>query len=98
MTRRNDRRLTPAAVRPVRNREQWLRHGDPHRRQRSTVERVDGRGTVTLPADYVVTHVRLGYAATEHGHQGDTVDVGIALASRATTHRGLYVATTRGRR
>ena len=42
-------------------------------------------------------HVRLGYAATEHGHQGDTVDVGIALVSTATTHRGLYVGMTRGR-
>ena len=42
-------------------------------------------------------HVRLGYAATEHGHQGDTVDVGIALASSTTSHRGLYVAVTRGR-
>ena len=41
--------------------------------------------------------MRLGYAATEYGHQGDTVDVGIALASGTTTHRGLYVATTRGR-
>ena len=53
--------------------------------------------TVTLPAEYVTEHVRLGYAATEHGHQGDTVDVGIALTSAATTHRGLYVAATRGR-
>jgi hypothetical protein len=41
--------------------------------------------------------VRLGYAATEHGHQGDTVDVGITLVSTATTHRGLYVGMTRGR-
>ena len=41
--------------------------------------------------------MRLGYAATEHGHQGDTVDVGIALVSTATTHRGLYVGMTRGR-
>jgi hypothetical protein len=39
----------------------------------------------------------LGYAATEHGHQGDTVDVAIALVSSATTHRGLYVGATRGR-
>jgi hypothetical protein len=45
----------------------------------------------------VAEHVRLGYAATEHGHQGDTVDVGIALISAASTHRGLYVAATRGR-
>ena len=56
-----------------------------------------GHGTLTLPADYVRRHVRLGYAATEHGHQGDTVDVGITLVSTATTHRGLYVGMTRGR-
>jgi hypothetical protein len=39
----------------------------------------------------------LGYAATEHGHQGDTVDISITLVSPATTHRGLYVGVTRGR-
>jgi hypothetical protein len=42
-------------------------------------------------------HVRLGYAATEHGWQSDTVDTAIALTSPATTRRGLYVAATRGR-
>ena len=41
--------------------------------------------------------MRLGYAATEHGDQADTVDVAIALVSTATTHRGLYVGATRGR-
>ena len=56
-----------------------------------------GHGDVTLPADYVREHVRLGYAATEHGWQSDTVDTAIALASPATTRRGLYVAATRGR-
>ena len=52
---------------------------------------------MTLPADYVREHVRLGYAATEHGYQSDTVTIGIDLASTATTQQGLYVATTRGR-
>ena len=55
-----------------------------------------GHGDVTLPADYVRDHVRLGYAATEHGWQSDTVDTAIALTSPATTRRGLYVAATRG--
>jgi hypothetical protein len=41
--------------------------------------------------------VCLGYAATEHGVQGDTVDVALALVSSATTHRGLYVGVTTGR-
>ena len=51
---------------------------------------------MTLPADYVHDHVRLGYAATEHGWQSDTVDTAIALTSPVTTRRGLYVAATRG--
>lgn len=42
-------------------------------------------------------HVWLGYAATEHGHQSDTVTTAIVLASLTTTRRGLYVAATRGR-
>ena len=50
-----------------------------------------------LPADYVHEHVRLGYAATEHGYQSDTVDHSLALVSAVTTRRGLYVAATRGR-
>ena len=50
-----------------------------------------------LPADYAREHVRLGYAATEHGYQSDTVDHSLALVSAATTRRGLYVAATRGR-
>ena len=39
----------------------------------------------------------MGYTATEHGHQGDTVDIAYELMTRATTHRGLYVGATRGR-
>ena len=56
-----------------------------------------GHGAVTLPADYVHDHVRLGYAATEHGYQSDTVDHSLSLVSAVTTRRGLYVAATRGR-
>jgi hypothetical protein len=47
--------------------------------------------------DYAYYHVRLGYAATEHGYQSDTVDHSLALVSTVTTRRGLYVAATRGR-
>ena len=50
-----------------------------------------------LPADYAHDHVRLGYAATEHGYQSDTVDHSVSLVSAVTTRRGLYVAATRGR-
>ena len=47
--------------------------------------------------DYGRAHVWLGYAATAHGYEGDTVDVGLAIATEATSHRALYVALTRGR-
>jgi hypothetical protein len=95
-TRRNDRQLHTTTGQPVRNRDLWT-VDETHTNGALTVTHRGGHGTVTLPADYVSEHVRLGYAATERGHQGDTVDVGIALVSTATTHRGLYVATSRGR-
>ncbi len=95
-TRRNDRELRTSSGEPVRNRDLWdvtSTHADGA----LTVSHRSGHGTTTLPPDYVNQHVRLGYAATEHGHQGDTIDVGIAVVSAATTHRGLYVGSTRGR-
>ena len=96
VTRRNNRRLFTTAGQPVRNRDRWtvtatLTDGA------LVASHTSGHGTVTLPADYASEHVRLGYAATEHGHQGDTVDVAYELVTRATTHRGLYVGATRGR-
>jgi hypothetical protein len=85
-TRRNDRRLITSSGEPVRNRDT------------STITAIEldgsitvthqaGHGDVTIPADYVRDHVRLGYAATEHGWQSDTVDTAIALTSPATTRR-----------
>jgi hypothetical protein len=96
VTRRNDRQLLTSAGQPVRNRDRWivtatLTDGA------LVASHLGGHGDVTLPAAYAREHVRLGYAATEHGHQGDTVDVAYALVTRATTHRGLYVGATRGR-
>ena len=96
VTRRNDRQLLTTAGELVRNRDRWT--------VTATVtdgalvaSHVGGHGAVTLPADYAGVHVRLGYAATDYGHQGDTVDVAYELVTRATTHRGLYVGATRGR-
>jgi conjugative relaxase-like TrwC/TraI family protein len=94
-TRRNNRQLTTSTGEPVRNRDLWTvtaRHGDGS----ITVAHRGGHGTVTLAGDYV-RDVRLGYAATEHGTQSDTVTIGINLASTATGRRGLYVGASRGR-
>ena len=95
-TRRNDRQLLTTAGEPVRNRDLWT--VTAIRRDGSlTVSHLGGHGTVTLPCDYVRDHVRLGYAATEHGNQADTVDVGIAARLPGDHRRGLYVGATRGR-
>jgi conjugative relaxase-like TrwC/TraI family protein len=95
-TRRNDRRLLTSAGEPVRNRELWTVTAT-HLDGSLTVTHNDTHGHVTLPVGYVQEHVRLGYAATEHGYQSDTVTAGYSLAGDATTRRGLYVAVTRGR-
>jgi len=81
---------------PVRNRDRWTvaavgRDGS------LAVSHEYGHGQVSLPAEYAREHVRLGYAATAHGHQGDTVDVSLTVVTAATTHRSLYVGATRGR-
>ncbi len=95
-TRRNDRQLLTAAGQPIRNRDLWDVVAT-HPNGSITVSHRSGHGAVVLPADYAQDQVRLGYAATEHGNQADTVDVAIELVSTATTHRGLYVGATRGR-
>ena len=93
-TRRNDRHLTTTTGETVRNRELWTvtaTNSDGS----LIASHHGGHGCVTLPNDYVRGHVQLGYAATEHGWQSDTVDTAIALTSPSTTRRGLYVAATR---
>jgi conjugative relaxase-like TrwC/TraI family protein len=95
-TRRNNRALRTDRAEPIRNRDRWM-VVDIERDGRLTVSHLEGHGQVTLPADYAQAHVRLGYAATAQGHQGDTVDIGIGVVTAATTHRSLYVAITRGR-
>ena len=72
---------------PVRNRELWTVTGVGDDGG-LTVSSHLGSGTVTLPVDYVREHVRLGYAATEHGNQSDTVTIGVELATPATS-RGM---------
>ena len=58
---------------------------------------LSGHGIVTLPVEYARHYIRLGYTATEHGNQSDTVTASAELVTPATTGRGLYVSVTRGR-
>ena len=94
-TRRNERFLRTTMGESIRNRDYWSI--DTIGADGSlSVTRIDGHGTVTLPAGYVAEHVQLGYAATEPGNQSDTATRSATLATTATTCRGLYVAITRG--
>ena len=94
-TRRNERFLRTTMGESVRNRDYWTI--DTIGADGSlSVTRIDGHGSVTLPAAYVAEHVQLGYAATEPGNQSDTATRSATLATTATTCRGLYVAITRG--
>ncbi|MEZ5258055.1 MAG: hypothetical protein R2705_14490 [Ilumatobacteraceae bacterium] len=95
VTRRNDRHLTTDLGEPVRNRESWTVVGISDDGT-LTVSSNGGAGRADLPAEYAREYVRLGYAATEHGIQGDTTTVSVELVSEATTRRGLYVGASRG--
>jgi conjugative relaxase-like TrwC/TraI family protein len=86
-TRRNERFLRTTAGESVRNRDYWTI--DTIGADGSlSVTRIDGHGSVTLPAAYVAEHVQLGYAATEPGNQSDTATRSATLATTATTCRG----------
>jgi conjugative relaxase-like TrwC/TraI family protein len=94
VTRENNRRLTTDSG--------WVKNGDvwtvsvTHEDGSMTVTRVNGHGSVVLPAKYVAENVELAYATTAHRAQGRTVDTAHAFASPATTREVLYVALTRG--
>ncbi|MGH9228878.1 MAG: AAA family ATPase [Acidimicrobiales bacterium] len=79
-TRRNDRTLRTDRGEPVRNRDLWTIL-DTRRDGSLTVSHRAGHGQVTLSADYTRAHVRLGYAATGHGYEGDTVDVSLGVVT-----------------
>lgn len=95
-TRRNERHLRTSSGDIVRNREIWTVTQISHAGN-VTARRHGSSDSVTLPGAYVAEHVQLGYAVTEPGNQGDTHDIALALVTPTTTHRGLYVAMTRGR-
>jgi hypothetical protein len=96
ITRTNDRRLRPTAA-------DWVKNGD-----RWTITAVSDNGgltvthnrshlTVRLPADYVHTSTRLGYATTIHAAQGVTADTMHGLATGLESRQQLYTMLSRGR-
>lgn len=95
VTRLNNRRLTYAPNRFVRNGSHWrvLRRWDDGS---LTVEDADAN-TITLPASYVADSVELAYATTAHRAQGSTVDTAHLLVTERMTRPLLYVGMTRGR-
>ncbi len=96
VTTRNDRRLTTTTGAWVRNGDRWqIRHRT--RTGALQLSSLDGRGTVTLPSEYVAENVALAYAVTVHKAQGITVDEAVLVVDRATTAEHLYVGMTRGR-
>jgi hypothetical protein len=94
VTRENNRRFSTGTS--------WVKNGDEwtvsatHADGSLTVTRVNGHGTVLLPASYVAENVELAYASTAHRAQGRTVDTAHAFVSPTTTREVLYVALTRG--
>lgn len=95
VTRKNQRKLRLGGTKFVKNGDRW------------TVQEVRSNGsivaqhtklgrTVTLPAEYVAKHVDLGYAATFHGAQGQTVTVGLPIITDKDDRQSTYVGITRG--
>ena len=96
ITRQNNR-LLKAGRRWVKNGDCWtVTATNPD--SSMTVQRLGGREQVILPADYVKTHIELGYATTTQRAQGRTVSTAHAMVSPTTTREALYVAVTRGRK
>src|SRR5699024_8684700 len=50
-----------------------------------------------IDANYVRDHIHLGYAVTDYGNQGATVDHGSVLLESSMSAGGVYVGATRGR-
>jgi hypothetical protein len=96
VTTLNNRRLVSTTGAWVRNGDRWqvvARRPD----HSLLLSSLDGRGKVTVPADYVQDNVALAYAVTVHKSQGLTTDDAVLVVGAATTAEHLYVGLTRGR-
>lgn len=102
VTRSNDRRLTTADGRWVKNGDRWAVSGRFDDGSLA-IRRLGRNGApfgqgIVLPAEYVHEYVELGYATTVHRAQGATVETAHAIIDPQTATRELlYVAATRGR-
>lgn len=98
LTRRNDYDLTTSTGDVVRNGQRW-EITEIHAGGHIVASRLDESGAqVELPADYVRSHVQLGYASTGHSAQGATVDTCHVVAGIGQVDKaGVYVPMTRGR-
>lgn len=105
LTRCNDYSLVSSAGEPVRNGQRWkiAAIGADGSAQLCRLDGIGGDAaaevTVTVPAEYLDQHTRLGYASTGHAAQGVTVDAARVIAEAARADRaGVYVPLTRGRK
>jgi len=94
VTRRNDRTLRTSEGVMVKNRNRWVVQ-TIHPDRSITV--AGANGAIRLPADYVASDLRLGYAQTSHTTQGRTVNTALLLIDSPTDHAGVYTPMTRGR-
>jgi hypothetical protein len=97
ITRENNRKLSTGRGRDfVKNGDAWeviKRYEDGSLK----VKRMGEKGRITLPAEYVASHVELLYASTVTRSQGSTVDTAHPLVTAEMTRENLYVALTRAR-
>ncbi|MET8139902.1 MobF family relaxase [Sphaerisporangium sp. NPDC005288] len=97
VTRRNERTLR------VHRGKDWVKNGDAwsvqarHPDGSLTVQHLEHRGTVHLPADYAAANVELLYATTTNRAQGSTVDTAHPLVTSEMTRENLYVVLSRAR-
>lgn len=97
VTRRNRRDLTLHGGRD------YVKNGDLWRVQARDergclhLRHLEHGGTTWLPADYVATHVELGYASTIHRAQGMTVDRARVHLSPTANRQAATVGLSRGR-
>ncbi|GAB7003551.1 hypothetical protein JCM18899A_10220 [Nocardioides sp. AN3] len=95
ITRRNDRRLSLGGTDWVKNGDRWQVTGVVG--GSLAVRHLTSGLSTSLPADYVLRHVELGYASTVHTAQGVTSDVVHGLVTGTEDRPLLYTMLTRGR-